>query len=145
MNPKRLILAIVVVFVGVWVTDFLIHGVWLQGAYRDTMSLWRSEAEMQSHLGWLMLGQFLFAAAFTTLWASGFAATGCLKCACIYGLFMGGFSQAMTLITYAVQPFPANIAVSWFVSGLIQGVLMGVLVKQVYRPKPETVPAPALA
>ena len=33
MNPKRLLLAIVAVFVGVWVTDFIIHGVLLQNTY----------------------------------------------------------------------------------------------------------------
>ena len=34
-------------FVGVWITDFLIHGVWLQSTYKETMSLWRPEAEMR--------------------------------------------------------------------------------------------------
>jgi len=29
MNIKRLILAIVVAFVVLWVTDFLIHGIWM--------------------------------------------------------------------------------------------------------------------
>ena len=137
MNPKRLVLAIVAVFVGVWVTDFLIHGVWLQNTYKETMSLWRPEAEMKSHFGWLMLGQFLAAATFVVLWAKGFAATACIRCACLYGLFMGLFSQANTLITYAVQPLPPDIAVKWFMAGVAQGVLMGVLVFFVYKPKPD--------
>jgi len=137
MNPKRLILAIVAVFVGVWVTDFLIHGVWLQNTYKETMSLWRTEAEMQAHMGWLMLGQFLIAATFVVLYAKGFAAMACIRCACLYGLFMGLFSQAMTLITYVVQPFPGSLAVKWFIAGVAQGVLMGVLVFLVYKPKPE--------
>jgi hypothetical protein len=34
MNPKRLILAIVVVFVGFWVTSYLIHGLWLNSSAR---------------------------------------------------------------------------------------------------------------
>ena len=71
MNPKRLILAIVVVFVGVFTTDFLIHGIWLQGAYKGTANLWRTEPEMQAHMGWLMLAQFLAAATFVVLWAKG--------------------------------------------------------------------------
>src|SRR2546429_578343 len=103
MNPKRLIIAIVAVFIGVWATDFLIHGVWLQATYKETMNLWRPEADMQAHMGWLMLGQFLFAATFVVLWAKGFAALDCIWSACLYGVFMGLFSQATTLITYAVQ------------------------------------------
>jgi len=101
------------------------------------MSLWRPEAEMVSHMGWLLLGQFLAAATFVVLWAKGFAATARLGCACLYGLFMGLFSQANTLVTYAVQPFPASLAVKWFIAGLAQGVLLGVLVFSVYKPKQE--------
>ncbi len=136
MNPKRLVLAIVAVFVGVWITDFLIHGLWLQSDYRATMNLWRPEAELQAHMGWLMLGQFLAAAMFVGIWAQGFAGQSCLGCACLYGVVMALFSQAATLITYAVQPLPASIAVKWFGSGVAQGVVMGVIAFFVYRPKP---------
>ena len=135
MNPKRLVRPILVLFVGVFVTNFLIHGVWLQNAYKESASFWRTEAEMQAHTGWLMLGQFIAASAFVVLWAKGFAASACLRCACMYGLFMGLFSQATTLITYAVQPFPAGIAVRWFIAGAVQGVLLGVLVFFTYKPK----------
>ena len=54
MNTKRLILAIVVAFVVLWVTDFLIHGVWMTSDYRATQQLWRTDAEMQSHMGWML-------------------------------------------------------------------------------------------
>ena len=141
MNPKRLILAIIAVFAGVFATDFLIHGVWLQSAYTETMNLWRPEADMQAHMGWLMFGQFIFAATFVTVWAKGFAVTNCIRCACIYGLFMGLFFQANTLITYAVQPLRADIAVKWFLSGIAQGVLLGVIAFFVYKPKPEVAKA----
>jgi hypothetical protein len=99
------------------------------------MNLWRPETEMQAHMGWLMLGQFLFATTFVVLWAQGFAATARLGCACLYGIFMGVFSQATTLVTYAVQPLPADIAVKWFVPGVAQGALMGVIVFFIYKPK----------
>jgi len=119
MNPKRLLLAIVAVFVGVFATDFLIHAVWLQSTYKETMSLWRPEAEMQAHMGWMTLGQFLIAVAFSILWAKGFAAGATPKCACLYGLLMGVFSQAVTLIYYAVEPLPGHLAAKWIVAGLV--------------------------
>ncbi len=149
MNAKRLIIGIVAVFAGIWVTNFLIHGVWLQSTYAATMSLWRPEAEMKSHMAWLMLGQFLAAAAFVVIWAQGFAATAHFACACIYGFVMGLFAEAGTLITYAVQPLPGDLAVKWFVAGIVQSVLMGILVFIVYKPKQQpsqssaAVPAPA--
>ncbi|MBI3413932.1 MAG: hypothetical protein HY043_01220 [Verrucomicrobia bacterium] len=137
MNPKRLVIAIVAVFVATFATDFLIHAVWLDARYKETASLWRPEAEMQAHMGWLMLGQFLFAATFTILWAKGFAATACIRCGCVFGACVGVLVQTTTLITYAVQPFPADIAVKWFVAGVVQGVLLGLVAFFVYKPKPE--------
>ena len=138
MNTKRLLLAIIAVFAGVWVTDFVIHGVLLQETYKQTMSLWRPEAEMKAHMKWLMLGQFLAAATFTMIYARGFAEVAHLRCGIMYGLFMGLFSQATTFITFAVQPFPSYLAVRWVIAGVVQGVLLGMLVYFVYRPAAKT-------
>ena len=137
MNPKRLVLAIVAVFLAVWATDFLIHGVWLSGTYGATLSLWRPDKEMQGHMGWLMLGQFLAAATFVVLWARGFAEKACIVCAVMFGLFMGLFHQSTTLITYAVQPMPGDLMLKWFLAGTAQSVLLGLLVFFVYKPVPK--------
>jgi hypothetical protein len=136
MNPKRLIFAIIAVFLMVWITDFLIHGVWLKGDYAASMSLWRPEAEMQAHIGWLFLGEFLATVTFVVLYAKGFASQACLMCAVMFGLFMGLFMQANTFITYAVQPVPAGLAAKWIVAGVAQGVLMGLVAFFVYKPNP---------
>jgi hypothetical protein len=135
MNFPRLLLALLTVFVGIWITDFLIHGLWLQSTYQASASLWRTEPEMHSRLGWLFAGEILAASMFVLLWAKGFASFGCLRCALIYGACMGLFNQSTTLITYAVQPFPADLAIKWFLAGVAQGMLMGVVVFFVYKPK----------
>jgi hypothetical protein len=135
MNAKRLILAIVVVFVGIFITDFLIHGLWLKADYDSTMSLWRSEAEMQSYMGWMMAGQFLAAVTFTVLYALGFASKRCPGYACLYGLAMGLFMQANTFIMYAVQPLPLSLAIKWIAAGGAQAVVIGLLVYFVYKPR----------
>ena len=139
MNPKRLLLAIVAAFVFVWVTDFLIHGVWLKSDYAASMGLWRPEAEMQGRMGWVMLGELLATVTFVVLYAKGFAAKAHPMCAVMFGLFMALFSQANTCISYAVQPIPAGMAVKWFIAGVVQGVLLGVLIFFVYKPKPDAV------
>src|SRR4030095_12141001 len=88
MNPKRLSLAIVAVFAGVWVTDFLIHGVWVPRSSKETLSLWRTEPEMQAHVAWMLLAQFLMAGTFVVLYAKGFADKACPLCAVMSGLFL---------------------------------------------------------
>ena len=49
MNIQRLILAIVVAFIFIFATDFLIHAVWLGPDYKATTQLWRPETEMHTH------------------------------------------------------------------------------------------------
>lgn len=141
MNPKRLILAVVVVFVGFWVTSFLIHGVWLNPIYKETMNLWRSEAEMQKHMGPMFLGQFLWSVAFVVIWSRSFRTANSLGGSCLYGLLMGVFMQSNSLIMYSVQPMPGHLIAKWVIAGLAQGVLMGVLVFFVGRPKAAAPPS----
>jgi len=129
--------AVLAVFIGIFVTDFLIHAVWLANTYKETATLWRTDVGGNSYVAWLWVGQFLTAATFVTLYAIGFALKACLRCAIAFGLFMGLFQQATTLITYAVQPFPGIIATKWFVTGAIQGVLMGLVAFAVYKPRTE--------
>jgi hypothetical protein len=141
MNPKRVVLAVVAVFIAVFAWSYLIHVVWLKNDYAATMSLWRPEADMQKYFPFLLLGQFLVAATFVVIWSKGFPAVSTLGGSCLYGITMALFGQAGTLITYAVQPLPAAIAVKWFVAGLVQGVLMGVVVFFVGKPAPSTAAA----
>ena len=141
MNPKRLVLAIVAVFVGIFATDMLIHGVWLNSLYKETAQLWRTEAEMTHHMAYLIAGQFLTALMFVLIWAH--AAMPSLGRACAYGLCMALFQQAMTFITYAVQPLPGGIALRWVLAGAAQGVLMGMIVYFAYKTKARSAAAPA--
>jgi hypothetical protein len=137
MNSRSLIISIVVVFIAVTVTDILIHGVWLSSLYGATKELWRPEAEMSSgkYMGWLHAGHLLAAVMFTTLWAVGFAQNAKITCGMKFGLFMALFGQAHTLISYAVQPFTLEIVWKWFVSSCAQGMLLGLIVCKVYKPK----------
>ena len=134
MNPKRLILAVVAVFAGLFASDFLVHGIWLESLYKASASLWRSDAEMRHHQAYLFAGQFLSALMFVLIWANAARAT--LSRACAFGLCMGLFGQSLTFILYAVQPMPGAIAVRWVIAGAAQGVLMGLISYFVYKSKP---------
>jgi hypothetical protein len=136
MNPKRLAAAIIAVFITVSIADFLIHGVWLKNDYAASASLWRPEAEMQAHMGWLMLGQLLCSVAFTLLWAKGFAENARAFCAVMFGLCTGIFAGANTLATYAVQPLPGSLAAKWLVASIAECVLLAFVALLVYKPKP---------
>ncbi|MEO8440352.1 MAG: hypothetical protein ABI540_09035 [Spartobacteria bacterium] len=137
MNLKRLLLAIVVAFVFIFATDYLIHAVWLKPDYAATKELWRTEAEMGARFHWMLIAQLLVAIAFVIIWALGFATRGGLGLACGYGLLVGLIVQATTIITHVVSPLPASIAMKWFASGIVQIVLLGLIVALVYKPSPK--------
>ncbi len=134
MNLMRLLLAIVVAFVFVFVSDFLIHTFWLAADYAATKELWRPDSEMTARFPWMIGAHLLIATAFVTLWALGFADRGSAGLACAYGLIIGLLVQGTTIITYVVSPLPAGIALKWFISGVVQSVLLGVVVWLTYKP-----------
>jgi hypothetical protein len=136
MNPKSLLISIPVAFVTVWATDFLIHGVWLAGAYKATASLWRPEAEMMARMPWMLLAQFLVAAAFTTIFAACVAEKRCMSCTIKFAACMGIFSGGGQLMMYAVQPFPGSLVAKWVLAAIVQAVVLGIVVHKVYRPAP---------
>jgi hypothetical protein len=138
MNTKRLLLAILATFFTIFATDFLIHGVWMSPIYKANMTLWRSDDEMQTRMGWLIAGQLLAAVTFVLIWAKGFAQAATMKGAVIYGLLMGLLGQSYTFITYAVQPKTQEIVWKWFISGVLQGVVVGIVTFLVYKPTPRT-------
>ena len=139
MNIKRLILAIVVAFIVLWVTDFLIHGVWMTPDYRATQQLWRTDAEMTSRMGWMLCAQLLFVITFVIVWAKGFASsTAKIRCAAGYGLLMGLFSGVWALIMYVVVSMPGSIAVKWFFAGIAQTILLGLVTFWMYKPSAQT-------
>lgn len=141
MNIQRLLLTILAGFAFLFASDFLIHGVWLAPTYKATAELWRPEADMQSYFPWILVGEFLCAAMFVIIWAQGFADRASVRCAIVYGLMLGLFSQATTLIDYAVMPLPGRLAAQWLAAGLAQAILLGLLTCFIYKPHP---PAPSL-
>jgi hypothetical protein len=138
MNIPRLLLAIVAGFVIIFGTDFLIHGLWLMPDYNATKSIWRPQSEMDAHIAWMFLAQFLCAATFTLIWAMGFAGRA-VSTGILFGLVMGMFQQIWVLVDYVVLPMPGNLAVKWYFSGLVQAMLVGVAVAMIYRPRPTAV------
>jgi len=135
MNIKRLILALLAGWVVICATDFLIHDLWLGPVYEATKSIWRPEGEMHTRICWMFFAQFLIVATFVIVWAKGFAGRS-MGTAVAFGLLMGVFQQTWAIILFVVLPIPAELAVKWFVGGLAQAVLLGVMTALVYKPAP---------
>lgn len=140
MNMKRLLLAIVAAFAIIFGTDFLIHGFWLNPDYEATKSLWRPESEMQAHFHWMLIAQLLCAATFVIIWAKGFAGRD-IGTGITFGLLMGMFQGIWAIINYVVMPLPGALATKWFLAGVVQCVLLGIVTALIYKPdQPSSAP-----
>jgi hypothetical protein len=135
MNMKRLILAIIAGWAVICATDFLIHDFWLGPVYEATKSIWRPDDEMHARICWMFFAQFLIVATFVIVWAKGFAGRD-MSTAVTFGFVMGLFQQTWAVILFVVLPIPGELAIKWFIGGLAQAVLLGIVTSLVYKPAP---------
>ena len=136
MNPKSLLITILVAFVTVFATDFLIHQLWLGSTYKATASLWRPEAEMMAKMPWMLLAQFLVAVAFTMIFAACVAEKRCMSCTIKFAACMGIFSGGGQLMMYAVQPLPGSLVAKWVLAAIVQALVLGFVIHKIYKPAP---------
>jgi hypothetical protein len=131
MDPKRILICIVVALIAITLTDFLIHEVWLKNIYaQDAGKLWRTEP----NLGLIHVGHLLVAIAFAMLWTRiRFGGAG-IQCAVALGVFLGLFQAGGTVITAAVQPLPEGLMTKWIIAAMAQSILVSVLLFFVYKP-----------
>jgi len=107
MTLKKTILAFVLIFVLTTLTNFLIHGILLQGPYQQNANLLRGPEDGQAHALFLLIGFFFFAVAFVWLYPRITAGDGWMMQGLRYGIavwFIATVSRY--LIYYAIQPWP---------------------------------------
>jgi hypothetical protein len=132
-NCKSLLVAILVAFAAIWVTDFLIHAIWLAPIYGATKDLWRPEAEMNQKLPFMFLGQAIAAVAFTTIFALFVADKRSLRASMVYGCCVAFMAAGTNIIMYVVHAYPGYLVVRWILAGFAQMILLATVVHFAYR------------
>jgi len=131
MNTKKFIFASIAVFISGEILDFIIHGLILKGAY-ESLTLWR--ADMNS-LMWVMhVTSLIFAFLFVYIFTKGYESKGVME-GVRYGLLIG---LIMTLTSslgqYAMYPLPFRLIIQWFVFGMIEFIILGIVAAAIYKP-----------
>jgi len=130
---KKLWLGFIAVFVTAEIINFLVNGLLLMRDYQATQSIWRPD--MMS-LMWvfhvlMVVGSFFF----TFIFAKGYEGKGVME-GVRYGFYIGVWlSIGMAYGTYAMIAIPYSLAIKWFLSGIVQYVIMGIVVAMVYGKK----------
>lgn len=129
---KKCALATIAVFITIFITDFIFHGMIMKSMYEGTAHLWRPQADMQPFMPYMLSGQILIALFFTWIFSHGYKGKGAIE-GVRYGLLMGGFQTGANLIMYAVTPYPFALTAAWIVFGFVQGMIAGVVAALVWK------------
>ena len=137
MNLKRLALAAVGAFVVIFATEFVLHHLCLGEFYKAHAAWWRPEAQMQSMMHLMFLAQAVLAVLLPVVYAKGYEAgkNGLLQ-GLRFGLLMGLVGMVpYSLSNYVVYPYPSSLIISWFVGGMVEFLLAGLVIGVLYQPR----------
>jgi len=128
---KKILLTGVLVFVLWAVLDFIVHGLILRSAYASTASLWRPIAEMK--MGLMYVTIFIAALAFSSIY--GYLVTKkSLMTGLTYGFLYGiAVGVGMGYGSYSMMPIPYSMALTWFLSTVLEAILGGLLLGTVIK------------
>ena len=128
---KRIVLAVVAVFIAWSALDFVMHGLILASSYEATARLWRPMNEMK--MGVLYLAVLINTLAFVCIYALLVAEKG-IGSGVKYGLLFGlGTGFSMGFGTYSFMPIPVYMAVAWFIGTLVETLVGGIIVGSIIR------------
>ena len=141
---KKLWIGFIVIFIAMAVLNMIIHGFILSSTYQtdEVSKIMRPESEMNSMMWIYYVVYIIQAFFFTFIFSKGYEGKGIIE-GVRYGLYMGLLmATPMAYASYAMYPMPYSLALQWFIYGIIQYIILGVIIALVYKNKPAATPAP---
>jgi len=133
MNGKKFVVASIAVFVTFEILDAIVHGKILAPTYESLASVWRPD--MMSKMGLMHIGTVIFSFLFTYVFIKGYENKGIAE-GVRYGLLIGiFFNLPYALNSYVIYPLPSSLCVKWFVFGMIEFVIAGIVAAGLYKPR----------
>lgn len=138
MAMKKTVLAILACFVLLSAGGYLIHDVWLAEAYLDTISVWRPQESMLSHLWAVYVANLILAGAGVLIYVRGIESKPWLGQGIRFGILLAAVTAVpQSLVQWVVLPIPYRLALEWIAGEGVLAVLVGVLAAAICRPEPE--------
>jgi hypothetical protein len=132
MNVKRFIGASIAVFFSFEIIDAVVHMVILKKAYEALGPIWRPD--MMSLLWIFHVGSLILAFLFTYIFVKGYENKGIAE-GVRYGIIIGLFANIpYAFYEYAMFPLPLSLCVQWFIYGMIEFIICGIIAAGIYKP-----------
>ncbi len=131
---KKVWLGCVAVFVTFVILDFVVNGLLMRSAWESTASLFRPDMMSKMYIFYIMnvIGSFFF----SFIFSKGYEGKGTAE-GIRYGLYIGiWMSTGMAYGTYAMVAIPYSMALQWFLYGVIEYMIAGVVLALVFGKKP---------
>src|ERR1044072_5908494 len=130
---RKCIISAVVMFVMAWALSFVVHGLLLGADYQDTPGM-RPPAQAQQIIGYLILAQAIFGAAFAWVYMPGKEDKPWLAQVIRFGIAVACLTVIQTyLIYHVVTPVPFDVPLKQIALDTIRVVLMGVVLAWINR------------
>lgn len=126
---KRFWICGLVVSVAALLLDFIVHALLLDPDYNALGTLYRTEADSQAFMPWMLLAHLLMGFAMTWIYVHGFGSQRSNYAQGLrFGLGMAFFSTIPGyLVYYSVQPMPAMLVAKQVILGTMVMLLLGLL------------------
>ena len=142
MSYKKFWLSVLAVWLVKFVTDWVLHGIWLQPDYQETAQFWRPMAEMGRTMYWMWIGQAIFAWTFVWIYSKGVTQDNQWAQAFRYAMAILMVSDVPhQLGAWAVSPYPGTLIVKWFAISVVQAVLCSLAMTWTFKPATWAAPA----
>lgn len=130
---KKLLLGWVAVFVVISALDFVIHNLILGSTYEQLKDVFRPD--MMDKMWIYNLVTAIVSFFFVLIYSKGYEGKGIME-GVRYGLYVGAMlSVGMAYGSYAMIAIPYSLAMQWFLFGMVEYVVAGVVVSLVYGKK----------
>jgi hypothetical protein len=130
---KKLLFGWLAVFITISACDYVIHNLILGSTYEQIKEVFRPD--MMDKMWIISLVTAIVSFFFVLIFSKGYEGTGIVE-GLRYGFYAGMMlSTGMAYGAYATYPIPYHLAMSWFIYGLAEYLLAGVVVALVYGKK----------
>ena len=135
MTHKRFWFSVLAVWLVMFVTDFLFHGIWLATLYQQTAQYWRSPEEMQHYMPFMWIGQAIFAFSFVWIYSKGISKDNQWSQAFRFAMAILFVSKVPTQLgLWATSPYPIELVLRWFFIASVQAIACAFVMTWTFKP-----------
>jgi hypothetical protein len=128
---KRIILAVLAVFIAWSILDFILHGLLLRSTYEATANLWRPMDQMKMPLMYFVT--LVFTACFVLIYGllvERKSLVSGIQFGALFGLATG---ISMGFGSFSYMPIPLTLAWTWFFGSWIEAIAAGAIVGAIVK------------